>query len=170
MSNLSQNALGKKTRDKMQSYEIFFDSGAGKLSKVSCLVCTKSSEGATWINLWSLYPPIAFYNQYPNSSRVLCNAWCDMPLNVETLWTCRVLIAGNVHSHKVMRSSWVKWCWKWIISSLSPNGTVGTFLLNLALRGHPSFTTTEGSGFTHQSHNAPSSNLTDDSTWQGARA
>lgn len=36
MSNLSQNALGKK--QEMQSSYIFFDSGAGKLSKVSNLV------------------------------------------------------------------------------------------------------------------------------------
>lgn len=81
-----------------------------------------------------------FYNQY-TSSRGACNASYDTPFRVEALRTCRVLIAGTVHSHKVMRSSWVKWCWKWIISSLSPNGTVGTFLPDLVLRGHPSSTT-----------------------------
>jgi len=50
----------------------------------------------------------------------------------------RVPIATTSHSHQVMRSSWVKWCWKWIISSLSPNGTLGTFLPDLVLGGHPS--------------------------------
>lgn len=69
-----------------------------------------------------------YYNQYTNSGGA-CNASYDTPLRVEALQTCRVLVAGTVHSHKVMRSSWVKWCWKWIISSLFPNGTVGTFFL-----------------------------------------
>lgn len=94
---------------------------------------------------------VVFYNQYTNSGGA-CNASYDTPLRVEALPTCQALIAGTVHSHKVMRSSWVKWCWKWIISSLSPNGTVGTFLLDLVLRGHPSSTTAQGSGFTHHRH------------------
>lgn len=167
MSNLSQNALGKKTRDAKFLNIFWFWS---RKTIKSILFSLNKIIWRSDMNKSVVYPPIAFYNQYPNSSRVLCNAWYHTPLSVETLWTCRVLIAGNVHSHKVMRSSWVKWCWKWIISSLSPNGTVGTFLLNLALWGHPSSTTTVGSGFTHQRHSAPSSDLTDDSTRQGARA
>lgn len=63
-----------------------------------------------------------------------------MPGSASTLRDRHVLIRGTVHSRKVMRSSWVKWCWKWIISSLFPDGAAGTFLLDLVVWSHPSST------------------------------